>query len=106
MTARYRDERCTFDGVLTNRDQLDRALAFANRILLVPSSGINDAKRAKRSRIVRLVLYRLRRASFRAFSNARCELPTRHHAPSGNDLAPAVREWNIFVKASTLTHVR
>src|SRR6266436_2860550 len=95
------DQRRALDGVFANRRQLDCAFAFANRLLLIPKYGINDAKRAKCSRIIGLVLYRLAKfASCAVERRSSCRLIA---APLGKlTLAPAAREWNIFVKASTV----
>src|SRR5215211_7188641 len=98
------DQRCAFDGALTNWDQLDRTFAFANRSLLVPKYGIDHTECAKRSRVVRSVLYLVRELlSCILKGRASCRLITMR--PSDKTLAPAVREWNGLVKASTLTHI-
>ena len=97
------DQRCAFNGALTNWDQFDRTFAFANRSFLVPKYGIDHTECAKRSRIVRLVVYLFGELLSRILKRrASCRLITVHQ--SGNTLAPVVREWNSFVKASTLTH--
>src|SRR5215475_8853336 len=98
------DQSCAFDGALTNWDQLDRTFGFANRSLLVPKYGIDHTECAKRSRIVRLVVYLFGELLSRILKGpTSCRLITMH--PSGKTLAPAVRKWNAFVKASTLTHI-
>src|SRR5262249_43716705 len=98
------DERCTLDGILANRCQLDRAFAFANRILLIPEHGIDDTQRAKCSRVIRLVPDRLTKFLSRAVQR---RSSTRLIAAQlgKKTLAPAAREWNIFVKASTASYV-
>src|SRR5215831_12363940 len=97
-------ERCTFDGVFANWRQLDCAFAFANRILLVPEYGINDTKRANCGGIIGLIAYGLFKFVSRAVQRRASSRLVASH-PSGKTLAPAVREWNIFVKASTVAHV-
>src|SRR6478672_5637002 len=84
------DQRCAFDGAPTNWDQLDRTLAFANRSLLVPKYGIDHTECAKRSGIVRLVVYLFGELLSRILKcRSSCRLITVHQ--SGNTLAPVVR---------------
>src|ERR1700746_414823 len=98
------NQRRALDRVFANRRQLDCAFAFANRVLLIPEYGINDTKRAKCSRIIRLLLYRLAKFVSRAVERrSSCRLIAAEFGKL--TLAPAAREWNIFVKASTLSHV-
>ena len=74
-----------------------------NRVLPVPKYGINDAKGAECSRIIGLVPYRFGKFFSRAVEGrASSRLITAR--PSDKALAPAMGEWNAFVKASTATH--
>src|SRR5262249_33304451 len=98
------DQRRAFDRVFANWRQLNCAFAFANRIFLIAKYGINDAERAKCSRIIRLFLYRL--AEFISRVVERCLSCRLVAAKFGKlTLTPAAWEWNIFVKASTVSHV-
>src|SRR5882724_1877801 len=98
-------ERCTFDGVFANWRQLDCVFTFANRSLLIPKYGIDHTECAKRSRIVRLLEYLCGELLSHILKGCvSCRLITTH--PSGKTLAPAFREWNIFVKTFTGTHIR
>src|SRR5436190_11866223 len=98
------DQRCAFNHVFANRRQLDRAFAFPNRVLLIPEYGVHHTKRAKCSRKIRLVVYRLSKFVSRAVERrSSCRFIA---AELGKlTLAPAAREWDIVVKASTLGHV-
>jgi hypothetical protein len=98
-------ERCPFNGVSANWRQLDCVFAFANRILLVPEEGINHTERAKRRRLVRLTVQFFGELLSRALKGrASSRLITMH--PRSKTLTPAVREWNIFVKAFAGSHIR
>src|SRR5262245_9665655 len=98
------DQGCAFDRVLANRRQLDRAFAFANRVLLVAKHGIDNAKRAKCSGIIRLLLYGLDKlASSAVECRSSCRLITAEFGKL--PLAPAAREWNVLIETSTLSHV-
>src|SRR5262249_32065363 len=91
-------QRCAFNGVSANGRQFDCAFAFADRILLIPKYGIDNAKRAKCSRIIRLLLYCLAKFVSRV---AECLSSCRLIAAGFGKLtlAPAARKWDIFVKA-------
>ena len=71
---------------------------------LFPRSGIDHTKCAKRSRIVRLTVHFFGELLSRILKGrASFRLITTH--PSSNTLTPVVREWNVFVKATIITHI-
>src|SRR4030095_12727915 len=98
------DQRCSLDGIFANRRQFDRTFAFANRILVVAKYGVNHTEGTNRGRIVRLLMYFFGEPVSCALKRrASCRLIATH--PSSKALAPAAREWNCFVEASTVTHI-
>src|SRR5262245_7262099 len=97
------DQRCAFNGVFANRRQLDSTFAFANGILVVPEYSINYTEGTNCSCIVWLVMYFFGELLSRTVERRTCcRLITTY--PSSKTLAPVVREWNVFVKASTVAH--
>ena len=84
------------DGVFADGDQLDRALAFADGILFVSQSSINDTDRAKSSCLIRLVAHDLLK-----FSSSAGKLGTSCRfvsaKPGDKAAAPTVRKRDVFV---------
>src|SRR6266487_2037196 len=91
------------DGAFPDRHQLDRALAFAEGILLVSQSSINHSDCAKSRCVVGLFAHDL----LKFFSSVgkgvtSCRLITAK--PGDKTLAPTVRKGDIFVAAATYRH--
>src|SRR6476661_411496 len=91
------------DGVFADGDQLDRALAFADGILFVSQSSINDTDRAKSRCVIGLVAHDLLKFSSSAGKRGTsCRFVPAE--PGDKAAAPTVREWDVFVVAPACRH--
>src|SRR6266487_2641915 len=96
-------EHRAIDGAFAGRHQFDRALAFADGVLLVSQSSINHTECAKSRCVIGLIAHDLlkfsssvgKRGARRRFVAAE---------PGDKTLAPTVREWDVFVVAPTGRH--
>src|SRR6266540_6191541 len=91
------------DGAFVGRHQLDRALAFADSVLLVSQSSIDHTDGAKSRCVIGLIAHRLAeffpRVSERGTS---CRLIAAK--PGDNTLAPTIRKWDVFLVAPAGRH--
>src|ERR1043166_4217261 len=91
------------DGVFADGDQVDRALAFADGILFISQSSINDTDRAKSRCIIGLLAHDLLKFSSSAGKRGTSCLfvPAK---PPDKAAAPTVGEWDVFVVAAAYRH--
>src|SRR4029077_13557683 len=91
------------DRVFADGDQLDRALAFADGVLFVSESSINDTERAKSRCVIGLVAHDLLKFSSSAGKRGTsCRfVPAK---PGDQTAAPTVREWDVLVVAPACRH--
>src|SRR5437870_5027697 len=88
------------DGVSADGDQLDRALAFADGILFVSQSSINDTDRAKSCCVIGLVMHDLLKfSSSLGKRGTSCRFVTAK--PGDKAAAPTLRERDVFVITPT-----
>src|SRR5882724_1870861 len=92
----------TLDGAFADGQQLDRALAFADGVLLISKSSINHTEGAESRCIVALTAHHLVELHSRVDKRGTsCRLIATE--PGGKTLAPTVREWNVFVETPAPT---
>src|SRR6266581_2148927 len=91
------------DGVFADGDQLDRAMAFADGVLFVSQSSINDTDCAKSLCVIGLVAHDLLKFSSSAGKRGTsCRFVPAN--PGDKTAAPTVREWDVFVVAPACRH--
>ena len=96
-------EHRAIDGAFAGRHQFDRALAFADGVLLVSQSSINHTECAKSRCVIGLVAHDLLKLSSNVGERGTsCGFVAAK--PGDKTLAPTVRERDIFVEAPTGRH--
>src|SRR5262245_2457755 len=90
------NQRSAIDGIFAYRDQLDGPMAFADGVLLVSQSSINDTDRAKSRGVIGLFAYDLLKFTSSAGKCGPSCLGVSVD-PGDETTAPTVREWDVLV---------
>src|SRR5262245_18218742 len=97
------DQRSAIDGIFAYWDQLDGAMAFADRVLVVSESSINDTDRTKSRCVIGLFAYDLLKVTSSA---GKCGLSCLVVSvePGDETAAPTVRKWDVLVVTAAWRH--